>query len=142
MIMKRTLEEKQRQEDSLKLLLKKEQEVKDFAFKAQQAELDYVQKAKNTFYITIAIVAVSLMSVIGIMFVSRQKTLKELATKNKLIEEEQRKSNELLLNILPEEVMNELKIHGKTQARNYGKATVLFADIKDFTIISEAAISK
>ena len=57
--------------------------------------------------------------------------------KNKLIEEEQRKSNELLLNILPEEVMNELKLHGKTQARNYGKATVLFADIKDFTTISE-----
>jgi adenylate cyclase len=135
MIVKRTLEEKQRQEDSL-MLLKKEQEVKDFAFKAQQAELN-VQKAKNTFYITIAIVAVSLMSVIGIMFISRQKTLKELANKNKLIEEEQRKSNELLLNILPEEVMNELKLHGKTQARNYGKATVLFADIKDFTIISE-----
>jgi adenylate cyclase len=113
MIVKRTLEEKQRQEDSL-MLLKKEQEVKDFAFKAQQAELN-VQKAKNTFYITIAIVAVSLMSVIGIMFISRQKTLKELANKNKLIEEEQRKSNEFLLNILPEEIMNELKAHGKTR---------------------------
>jgi len=135
MIIKRTMEEKQRQEDSLELL-KKEQEIQDFAFKAQQAELN-IQKAKNTFYITIAIVAVSLMSVIGIMFISRQKTLKELAAKNKIIEEEQRKSNELLLNILPEEVMHELKQHGKTQARNYGKATVLFADIKDFTIISE-----
>jgi len=43
----------------------------------------------------------------------------------------------LLLNILPEEVMQELKAHGKTQARNYAKATVLFADIKNFTSISE-----
>ena len=57
--------------------------------------------------------------------------------KNKIIEEEKRKSDELLLNILPEEVMNELKTHGKTQARNYSKASVLFADIKDFTTISE-----
>jgi class 3 adenylate cyclase len=75
--------------------------------------------------------------VLGALLLTRQRALKELADKNKIIQEEKRRSDELLLNILPEEVMLELKARGKTQARNYSKATVLFADIKDFTTISE-----
>lgn len=51
------------------------------------------------------------------------------------IEQEKQKSEELLLNILPAEVMEELKQTGKTQARNYDLVTVLFADFKDFTQI-------
>ncbi len=53
------------------------------------------------------------------------------------LEEEKKRSEELLLNILPEEVSEELKLYGKTKARSYATATVLFADIKGFTIISE-----
>ncbi len=51
------------------------------------------------------------------------------------IKTEKQKSDELLLNILPAEVMEELKSTGKTQARNYDLVTVLFADFKDFTQI-------
>jgi class 3 adenylate cyclase len=40
------------------------------------------------------------------------------------------------LNILPEEVVKELKQTGKTTARNYDLVTVMFADFKDFTLIS------
>jgi class 3 adenylate cyclase len=135
MINKRITEEKQRQEDSVKIL-KKEQQLQDVVLAAKQVELD-AQKARNSLYIIIAAISLSLLSIIVVLFLGRQKTLRDLAEKNKIIEEEKRKSDELLLNILPEEVMQELKAHGRTQARNYAKASVLFADIKNFTSISE-----
>ncbi|HLP19570.1 MAG TPA: adenylate/guanylate cyclase domain-containing protein [Chitinophagales bacterium] len=132
---KRIAERLQFQEDSVKIL-KKEQEVQELQLKASELELG-AQKAKNNLYIIVAAISLSLLSIIGILFVGRQKTLRELEEKNRIIQEEKRRSDELLLNILPEEVMHELKAHGKTTAKNYAKATVLFADIKDFTGISE-----
>lgn len=132
---KRIQERLQFQEDSVKIL-RKEQEVQDLQLKASALELD-AQKAKNNLYIIVAAISLSLLSIIGVLFFARQKTLRELEEKNKIINEEKRRSDELLLNILPEEVMHELKAHGKTTAKNYSKATVLFADIKDFTTISE-----
>ncbi len=132
---KRIQERLQFQEDSVKIL-RKEQEVQDLQLKASELELN-AQKAKNNLYIIVAAISLSLLSVIGVLFFARQKTLRELKEKNKIIQEEKRRSDELLLNILPEEVMHELKAHGKTTAKNYSKATVLFADIKDFTTISE-----
>lgn len=53
------------------------------------------------------------------------------------LDEAKKRSEELLLNILPEEVSEELKQSGKTKARSYESVTVLFADIKGFTRISE-----
>lgn len=50
---------------------------------------------------------------------------------------EQQKSEELLLNILPKHVADELKIRGAAEARLYEQASVLFADFKDFTKVSE-----
>ncbi len=50
---------------------------------------------------------------------------------------EKQKSDNLLLNILPEEVARELKETGQTTARRYELVTVMFADVKDFTKISE-----
>lgn len=132
---KRIAERLQFQEDSVKIL-KKEQEVQELQLKASELELN-AQKAKNNLYIIVAAISLSLLSIIAILFVGRQKTLRELEEKNRIIQEEKRRSDELLLNILPEEVMHELKAHGKTTAKNYAKATVLFADIKDFTGISE-----
>ncbi|MEO7873493.1 MAG: adenylate/guanylate cyclase domain-containing protein [Bacteroidia bacterium] len=61
----------------------------------------------------------------------------EIKNQKSEIEKEKQKSDELLLNILPAEVMEELKSTGKTQARNYDLVTVLFADFKDFTQIIE-----
>jgi len=50
---------------------------------------------------------------------------------------EKRKSDELLLNILPEEVAEELKQSGRTSAKTYSMVTVMFTDFKDFTDVSE-----
>jgi class 3 adenylate cyclase/Tfp pilus assembly protein PilF len=61
----------------------------------------------------------------------------ELQKAYDLIENEKKRSEELLLNILPEEVSQELKEFGKTKARSFDIVTVLFADIKGFTKISE-----
>jgi len=64
-------------------------------------------------------------------------SLNVLDKQKKTIEEEKKKSDELLLNILPAEITDELKKTGKTTARNYDLVTVLFADFTNFTAIIE-----
>ncbi len=54
-----------------------------------------------------------------------------------VVEAEREKSDALLLNVLPKEVMLELKETGKTVPRNFEMATVLFTDIKNFTRFAE-----
>jgi histidine kinase len=66
-----------------------------------------------------------------------QARTSDLMEKNKVIETEKKKSDELLLNILPEEIANELKSSGHAKARLHSHATVLFSDIQGFTRISE-----
>jgi len=61
----------------------------------------------------------------------------ELNTTLDLVEEERAKSEELLLNILPQRLAQELKDTGKASPRFYEEATILFADFKGFTQISE-----
>lgn len=53
------------------------------------------------------------------------------------VEIERAKSDSLLLNVLPMEIMKELKETGKVLPRNYPLATVLFTDIKNFTTFAE-----
>jgi class 3 adenylate cyclase len=60
-----------------------------------------------------------------------------LEKKNQIIEQEQKRSDELLLNILPAATAEELKQHGKTKAKFYDSVTVLFTDFESFTKISE-----
>jgi class 3 adenylate cyclase len=78
---------------------------------------------------------------------------KRLITKNKLLEEkvsertkelfeEKAKSDELLLNILPLEVADELKRTGHLEARQFDDITVLFTDFVGFTTISEKLTPK
>lgn len=50
---------------------------------------------------------------------------------------ERERSDELLLNILPEETAEELKATGKANAKLINHVTVMFTDIKDFTRIAE-----
>lgn len=61
----------------------------------------------------------------------------ELTKAYNALEVEKKRSEELLNNILPEEISEELKQNGKTRARSFDSVTVLFADIKSFTKISE-----
>lgn len=62
---------------------------------------------------------------------------REITQQKKLVEAEKQKSDELLLNILPAEVAEELKHNGKTKAQYYNEVSVLFTDFVNFTQISE-----
>lgn len=57
--------------------------------------------------------------------------------RTKDLEESQKKSDKLLLNILPVEIAEELKSKGSAVPRRYQQATVLFTDFKGFTSIAE-----
>ena len=48
-----------------------------------------------------------------------------------------KRSDELLLNILPEETAEELKATGTAKAKSYEMVSVLFTDFKNFTLASE-----
>jgi class 3 adenylate cyclase len=58
------------------------------------------------------------------------------------IAREKARSEELLLNILPEEVAEELKAKGEAQAVQIDLVTVLFTDFKGFTAMSEKVTPK
>ncbi|MFN8182579.1 MAG: adenylate/guanylate cyclase domain-containing protein [Bacteroidia bacterium] len=58
------------------------------------------------------------------------------------ISKEKKRSDELLLNILPEEVAEELKAKGEADAVQIEQATVLFTDFKGFTAMSESLSPK
>jgi class 3 adenylate cyclase len=49
------------------------------------------------------------------------------------LQAEKDRSENLLLNILPEEIAQELKEKGKADARDFEMASILFTDFKDFT---------
>lgn len=54
----------------------------------------------------------------------------------KQLEIEKRRSDELLLNILPSEVAEELKTTGEAKAKSFEEVTMLFTDFIDFTKVS------
>ena len=56
---------------------------------------------------------------------------------NKLIKKEKQRSDDLLLNILPTEVAEELKNKGSASAKYFEDVTVLFTDFVGFTKVSE-----
>lgn len=66
----------------------------------------------------------------------RERTV-DLKEKNNELIVEKKKSDNLLLNILPHEIAEELKNFGFTKARKHEKATLLFSDIAHFTHIAE-----
>lgn len=79
------------------------------------------------------------------IFISRQRIALVSATTSILlivvlavsIFRGKKRSDDLLLNILPADVATELKKNGKTTAKHYDKVTVLFTDFVNFTQASE-----
>lgn len=68
---------------------------------------------------------------------SKRKANRALEDKNKLIQQERERSEELLLNILPAPIATELKEKGKAKAQKFDEVTVLFSDFINFTNIAE-----
>ena len=66
-------------------------------------------------------------------FITKKRAAKMLSTKNEEIQHERERSDELLRNILPVQIAEELKATGKATTRQYPEVTVFFSDFKDFT---------
>lgn len=58
--------------------------------------------------------------------------------RTKQLEEEKKKTDSLLLNILPKEVAAELMAKGQASARMYESVSVMFIDIKNFTTVAQS----
>jgi tetratricopeptide (TPR) repeat protein len=68
-----------------------------------------------------------LLLIMGILF----RSIKRKQHSNALLSREKKRSDDLLLNILPEEVAEELKETGRAHARQYEAVSVLFTDFVD-----------
>lgn len=95
------------------------------------------ERNRRNIYIGAAALALLLTGFFFKMYRNKRKSHKKLEEKNKIIEAERQKSEQLLLNILPSVVAGELKEKGSTTPQSYQEASVLFTDFKSFTTISE-----
>ena len=102
------------------------QEKKDAISKA---ELESSQNQKNMWAVGAGL-SLLLLGFAGFSYNQKRKD-------NKKIAEEKLKSDNLLLNILPHEVAEELKEKGKTNAKHFDEVSVLFTDFVNFTANSE-----
>jgi class 3 adenylate cyclase len=91
-------------------------------------------RIKKIYFGTIICAIIAL--IIVIYFIFKIRFQKDIIHKEKI------KSDNLLLNILPSEVAEELKITGKSDARNFANVSVLFTDFKEFTKIAETLDAK
>ena len=101
-----------------------------------ELQLDQAKTFRQFIYGLGTLLALVFIMILSAWYYARVAN-QRLEAKNKEIEEERRKSENLLLNILPLETANELKLTGFATPKKYAKVTVLFADFSDFTKISE-----
>ncbi|XP_064633334.1 guanylate cyclase soluble subunit beta-2-like [Lineus longissimus] len=66
------------------------------------------------------------------------ETTAELTRTGKALEEEKRKTDELLYQMLPVKVANQLREHKQVEAEKFDQVTILFSDIVTFTNIAAA----
>ena len=94
------------------------------------------------------VVATVLLGVLAAVFVSRYRLKRraeavlrdknrELEIAHREVELERDKSEQLLLNVLPPSIAGRLKDHESTIADRYAEATILFADLVDFTRLAQ-----
>jgi class 3 adenylate cyclase len=87
--------------------------------------------------ISVAGHAVLLYVFVNIFETSRDLAQHQLELSNAALALEKGKTESLLLNILPEEVANELKAKGHSDAHEFEQVSILFSDFKDFTRAAE-----
>ena len=108
----------------------------DFEIAQKQTEVDLLNQEKKTQQVISIAIAVALGLIVLLAFGLYRRNLFIRRTK-KIIEGEKERSEQLLLNILPEETALELMENGKVKAKKFDSVTVLFTDFKGFTIYAE-----
>ncbi|MEO0471059.1 MAG: adenylate/guanylate cyclase domain-containing protein [Bacteroidota bacterium] len=131
-------QDKLNQMADLEFRKEREERQKQMEYLETQAQLDRINQQQNTIYLIIGL-GVLVLIAIGLMYRSRlqSRVNRKLATKNRIIDIEKKKADDLLLNILPESVAEELKQHGKARVRAYEEVSVMFIDFKGFTNMAE-----
>jgi adenylate cyclase len=82
--------------------------------------------------------SISILLIVAVYFFNKTEKDNIIIKKQKEeIEREKERSEKLLLNILPAEVAEELKLKGSANAKHFDAVTVMFTDFKHFTKISE-----
>jgi class 3 adenylate cyclase len=102
----------------------------------KQAEVDLLdEQKKNQQLITLSVgIGLLLILILALGLFRRNKFIQRSKT---LIEKEKKRSDLLLLNILPEETASELKDNGKVRAKRFESVSVMFTDFKGFTAYSD-----
>jgi class 3 adenylate cyclase len=128
------------QEQMIGSIVREQQEREIQTQKRRVAEAELAQgkseALRNLLLLMIAFVFL-LATLFYFRFRAKRRMANELSSKNKLIEAEQKRSDALLLNILPPAIAEELKTRNKVAARKYDQATVMFVDFKGFTNVAE-----
>lgn len=104
------------------------------------AEAQLAQERSEYLRNILAMLAAFVLVLAGLFyfrFRAKKRTATQLTEKNRLIEEEKKHSDNLLLNILPPAIAQELKTRNKVAARKYDQATVMFTDFIGFTNVAE-----
>jgi class 3 adenylate cyclase len=112
-----------------KLRLQQRLELEETRSAINKAQADAKRRQQQFYALAIGLLF-SLAAGVVIYF-QRQKT-----------EKARKRSDQLLLNILPADVAKELKETGSSQARRFSEVTVLFSDFVGFTKISESLSPK
>lgn len=103
----------------------------------QQSQIELQNSQRNLILALIAILGLITIGAI-VRYLETKKHYKILSSKNEIIEGERKKSEQLLLNILPAVVANELKMNGVAVAKRHEHATVFFSDFKNFSQIAKS----
>jgi len=113
-----------------------ERKIANLRVQQKQAEKDYIEQKKKNQSIILYATASTLLFILWLSVVLYRKNKFVRAT-NKIISSEKERSDNLLLNILPEETAQELKDRGKVQAKRFESVTILFTDFEGFTRYAE-----
>jgi class 3 adenylate cyclase/tetratricopeptide (TPR) repeat protein len=108
----------------------------DFEVSQKQVEVDLLNQQKKNQQIVVAATIIALI-LIFLLAAGLYRRYNFIKATNKIIEMERQRSDNLLLNILPEETAKELKENGKVSAKRFESVTVLFTDFKGFTQYAE-----
>jgi len=104
----------------------------NYGISKKQVEVNLLNEQKRNQRIVVigTIIALILILLLLAGLYQRYKFMQET---NKIIEAEKKRSDSLLLNILPEETAQELKQNGKVMAKKFPSVTVMFTDFQGFT---------
>lgn len=124
-------------ETQKKIIIQNEARVREQALKYQQQLAEINARQQRNYYAAGILVLVLISFVVSRSYLNQRNSNRLLSAANTQISFEKNRSEDLLLNILPADVAEELKEKGSAHARLFDEVTVIFTDFVNFTIVSE-----